>query len=40
MRVFPRVLPLFLASALLAACGGPPVDLKQALQIDIVSTGW
>jgi hypothetical protein len=40
MRAFPRVLPLILASALLGACGGPPVDLKQALQIDIVSTGW
>ena len=40
MRAFPRVPILFLASVLLAACGGPPVDLKQALQIDIVSTGW
>jgi hypothetical protein len=40
MRAFPRVLILSVASVLLAACGGPPVDLKQALQIDIVSTGW
>jgi hypothetical protein len=30
---------LGLTSAL-AGCGGPPVDLRQALQIDVVSTGW
>jgi hypothetical protein len=40
MRASARVLVLLLTSALLGACGGPPVDLKQALQIDIVSTGW
>ena len=40
MRASARVLVLALTSALLGACGGPPVDLKQALQIDIVSTGW
>lgn len=40
MRASARVLILFLTSALLGGCGGPPVDLKQALQIDIVSTGW
>jgi hypothetical protein len=32
---------LLLASALLVAgCGGPPVDLKQGLQIDVISSGW
>ena len=40
MRASARVLVLLLTSALLGGCGGPPVDLKQALQIDIVSTGW
>jgi len=40
MRASVRVVILFLTSALLAGCGGPPVDLKQALQIDIVSSGW
>ena len=24
----------------MSACGGPPVDLKQGLQIDVVATGW
>ena len=40
MRASARVLVLLLTSALLGGCGGPPVDLEQALQIDIVSTGW
>ena len=40
MRASTRVLSLFLTSALLGGCGGPPVDLTQGLQIDIVSTGW
>jgi hypothetical protein len=40
MRASARVLVLALTSALLGSCGGPPVDLKQGLQIDIVSTGW
>ena len=40
MRASAHVLLLVLTSALLGGCGGPPVDLKQALQIDIVSSGW
>jgi hypothetical protein len=41
MRVTVRGLAAVLASVLfVSACGGPPVDLKQALQIDIVATGW
>ncbi len=41
MRASARGLAAALASALLAlGCGAPPVDLKQALQIDVVSTGW
>jgi hypothetical protein len=41
MRASSRGLAWLLASALLASgCGGPPVDLKQGLQIDVVSTGW
>jgi hypothetical protein len=24
----------------LAGCGGPPVDLKQGLEINVISTGW
>jgi hypothetical protein len=23
-----------------ASCGGPPVDLKQGLQLEVLSTGW
>jgi hypothetical protein len=41
MRVTARGLAAVLACILfVSACGGPPVDLKQALQIDIVGTGW
>ena len=41
MRVTARGLAAVLASVLfVSACGGPPVDLKQGLQIDIVATGW
>ena len=41
MRVTARGLAAVLACVLfVSACGGPPVDLKQALQIDIVATGW
>jgi hypothetical protein len=41
MRASARGLILFLALALPGSgCGGPAVDLKQALQIDIVDTGW
>ena len=41
MRAPVRGLILFVSLALLAAgCGGPPVDLKQGLKIDIVDTGW
>ena len=40
MRASARVLALLLMSAMLAGCGDPPVDLKQALQIDVLSTGW
>ena len=41
MRVTARGLAAVLASALLVlGCSGPPVDLKQALQVDVVSTGW
>src|SRR5437773_6464827 len=36
-----RDLILLVSLALLAAgCGGPAVDLKQGLKIDIVDTGW
>ena len=40
MRASARVLILVLTSVVFAACGGPPVDLKQGLQIDVVATGW
>ena len=41
MRAPARGLILFASFALLAAgCGGPAVDLKQGLKIDIVDTGW
>jgi len=41
MRAPARGLILFASLALLAAgCGGPAVDLKQGLKIDIVDTGW
>jgi hypothetical protein len=39
MRAPARALILLLAFAL-PGCGGPAVDLKQGLQIDIVETGW
>jgi len=41
MRAPARGLILFVSLALLATgCGGPAVDLKQGLKIDIVDTGW
>ena len=41
MRAPVRGLILILAFALFGlGCGGPAVDLKQALQVDLVSTGW
>jgi hypothetical protein len=41
MRAPARRLILLAAFALFASgCGGPVVDLKQALQIDVISTGW
>ncbi len=41
MRAPARAPILLVFLALLACgCGGPPVDLKQGLQIDIVDTGW
>jgi hypothetical protein len=41
MRAIPRRWHLILASAVLAiGCGGPPVDLRQGLEITVVSTGW
>ena len=41
MRAPARGLVPLLASALLAlGCGGPPIDLKSGLQIDVVDTGW
>src|SRR5437762_9581572 len=41
MRAPARGLILFVSLVLLAAgCGGPAVDLKQGLKIDIVDTGW
>jgi hypothetical protein len=41
MRAIIRRRLLILASALLAVgCGGPPVDLRQGLEITIVGTGW
>jgi hypothetical protein len=44
MRAAVRGLAAILASVfaglLATGCGGPPVDLTKALQIDIVSTGW
>ena len=41
MRAPARGLILFVSLALAAAgCGGPAVDLKQGLKIDIVDTGW
>jgi hypothetical protein len=35
-----RRLVLSCLAALLPGCGGPPVDLKQGLEITVVSTGW
>ena len=41
MRAPARGLILLVSLALLAAgCGGPAVDLRQGLKIDIVDTGW
>jgi len=43
MRAAPRALVLSFVVALVGfgvGCGGPTVDLKQALQIDVVETGW
>ena len=41
MRASARALIPVLAFALFGSgCGGPPVDLKQGLQIDVVDTGW
>ena len=41
MRAPARSLILVLVFAVLGSgCSGPTVDLKQALQIDIVGTGW
>jgi len=41
MRASARGLAAALASTLLVlGCSAPPVDLKQALQIDVVATGW
>jgi hypothetical protein len=41
MRASARGLILILVFALLGSgCGGPTVDLKQGLQIDVVDTGW
>lgn len=41
MRASARGLILALVFALLgSSCGGPAVDLKQGLQIDVVDTGW
>ena len=41
MRAPARGLILFVSLALVAAgCGGPAVDLKQGLKIDIVDSGW
>jgi len=41
MRAPARGLILLVSLALLAGgCGGPAVDLKQGLKIDIVDTGW
>jgi hypothetical protein len=41
MRASARGLAAVLASTLLVfGCGAPPVDLKQALQVEVVATGW
>jgi hypothetical protein len=41
MRASPRGLVLVVVAAWLSvSCGGPTVDLKQGLQIDVVETGW
>jgi hypothetical protein len=41
MRASARGLAAALASTLFVlGCSAPPVDLKQALQIDVVATGW
>ena len=41
MRASARGLAAALASTLLVlGCSAPPVDLKQAQQIDVVATGW
>ena len=41
MRASARRPFLIVAAALLAvSCGGPPVDLKQGLEISVVGSGW
>jgi hypothetical protein len=41
MRVFARRTLLLLAAAVLpVSCGGPPVDLKQGIEVTVVGTGW
>jgi hypothetical protein len=36
----PFLLLILGAGLVTASCGGPPVDLKQGLQLEVVSTGW
>jgi hypothetical protein len=35
-----RALLLILVTLVASACGGPPIDLKTALQVEELSTGW
>ena len=36
----PRLLFVLLSGLVVAGCGDPTVNLKQGLQLEIVSTGW
>jgi hypothetical protein len=39
-RLRPVLLFILLSGLVTAGCGGPTVDLKQGLQLQIVSSGW
>jgi len=40
VRLISFLLSLLLSGLATTGCGGPAVDLKQGLQLEVVSTGW